>query len=268
MGLPYWDWSKDWDTLPDLWEGMISPIKDSHVFNWDSANCQGKNQDFSQRIKEEWREKDTKRMVKLYGGIQTTMKQRKFTDFMAGLSSNHNFIHNGLQCTMAPSQTAAYDPIFWLHHSYVDKVFADWQKNHARPILNISNLEPFNKRDMNKFYHRTHKTPDETLDYTKNLCYCYDDIENCQGEEIFYVDVDGNRHYPAFKTAATTQQQAFTPPHNTAATPPLPQSAHVELLLDQINHEFEIYVALVVPKHIGRRVVKYEICREGNDGED
>ena len=139
LGLPYWDWSKDWATIPDLWEGMISPIKDSHVFNWDSANCQGKNQDFSQRIKEEWREKDTKRMVKLSGGIQTTMKQRKFTDFMAGLSSNHNFIHNGLQCTMAPSQTAAYDPIFWLHHSYVDKVFADWQKNHARPILNISN---------------------------------------------------------------------------------------------------------------------------------
>ena len=121
---------------------------------------------------------------------------------------------------------------------------------------------------MNKFDHRTHKTPDETLDYTKNLCYCYDDIENCQGEEIFYVDVDGNRHYPAFKTAATTQQQAFTPPHNTAATPPLPQSAHVELLLDQINHEFEIYVAVVVPKHIGRRVVKYQICREGNAGED
>ena len=27
-------------------------------------------------------------------------------------------------------------------------------------------------------------------------------------------------------------------------------------------------MAVVVPKHIGRRVVKYQICREGNAGED
>ena len=28
---------------------------------------------------------------------------------------------------MFPIQTAAYDPIFWLHHSFIDKVWAEKQ---------------------------------------------------------------------------------------------------------------------------------------------
>ena len=54
---------------------------------------------------------------------------------MGDLSQAHNIIHRGLQCTMGPVGTAAYDPIFWLHHSYVDKVFAHWQENHGRPNM-------------------------------------------------------------------------------------------------------------------------------------
>jgi hypothetical protein len=253
LGLPYWDWSKDWATIPDLWEGMISPIKDSHAFSWNTTKCQGKNSDFSQRIKEGWRGKDTKRMVKLSGGIKTTMKQRQFPDFMDGLSENHNFIHNWLECSMGPIGTAAYDPIFWLHHSYVDKVFADWQ-SYDRGVTRLSSntyLDPFNNREINKFYHRTHKTPDETLDYTENLCFCYDYIERCQQQhKIFYVAQDGSEIY-----------KPLVSHHSPLPPPPKP-------LLQRISEEFEVYVAVVVPKHIGGRVVKYQVCREGNDGED
>ena len=34
----------------------------------------------------------------------------------------HNAIHATLTCTMGRPQFAAYDPIFWLHHVFVDKV--------------------------------------------------------------------------------------------------------------------------------------------------
>ena len=59
LGLPYWDWTKDWATIPDLWENISSPIKDSDVFyeRWDSSNCQQSDQDFSQRINETLRVK-------------------------------------------------------------------------------------------------------------------------------------------------------------------------------------------------------------------
>ena len=76
LGLPYWDWSKDWATIPDLWERMISPIKDSYAFNWDTTNCKGKNKHFSQRIQERMR--DTDNTKKLSSSIRTTMKQQNF----------------------------------------------------------------------------------------------------------------------------------------------------------------------------------------------
>ena len=74
LGLPYWDWSKDWETLPDLWEGISSPIKDSHAFYWNTTNCQGRDKDFSQRIKEESRKRDPlyKKISKISSSIQTT----------------------------------------------------------------------------------------------------------------------------------------------------------------------------------------------------
>jgi len=270
LGLPYWDWSKDWATIPDLWERMSSPIKDSYAFNWDTTNCQGTDRHFSQRIQEWMRETDNNKIVKLSSSIKTAMKQRKFEDFMGDLSSTHNMIHQGLECTMGPLGTAAYDPIFWLHHSYVDKVFADWQENHVRPNISWNSyLEPFNNREINKFYHRTDKTPYQTLDYTENLCYCYDNIERCKQQDgIFYVAQDGSTiPKPLYASAPAPQPQYHPPP------PPqkhiiVPFLTAEELLLQQINEEFEVYVAVVVPKHIGGRVVRYQICREDNDGED
>ena len=57
-------------------------------------------------------------------------------------------VHIDLQCTMEPTQTAAYDPIFWLHHSFIDKVWADRQNNPDLPQMTNEELkdtilEPF-----------------------------------------------------------------------------------------------------------------------------
>ena len=38
-------------------------------------------------------------------------------------------------------QTAAYDPIFWLHHSYVDKIWAERQDNQGLQQMTKSELE-------------------------------------------------------------------------------------------------------------------------------
>ena len=49
---------------------------------------------------------------------------------------------------MDPIQTAAYDPIFWLHHSFIDKVWAERQNNPDMPQMTNVDLgdeilEPF-----------------------------------------------------------------------------------------------------------------------------
>ena len=38
-------------------------------------------------------------------------------------------------------QTAAYDPIFWLHHSFIDKVWADRQNNPDLPQMTNEELK-------------------------------------------------------------------------------------------------------------------------------
>ena len=42
---------------------------------------------------------------------------------------------------MEPTQTAAYDPIFWLHHSFIDKVWAERQNNPDMPQMTNVDLE-------------------------------------------------------------------------------------------------------------------------------
>ena len=84
------------------------------------------------------------------------------------------------------------------------------------------------------------------------MCYCYDDIENCQyDEEIFFLDERGRQF-------GKTQNGTVKPL-------PTPQ----ELLLQQINKEFKIYVAAVVPKQMVGGVVAFEVCKhEESTGED
>ena len=38
------------------------------------------------------------------------------------LQDVHGQVHVDLDCTMQFRETAAYDPIFWLHHTFIDKV--------------------------------------------------------------------------------------------------------------------------------------------------
>ena len=254
LGLPYWDWSKDWATIPDLWDGVSSPIKDSHAFYsyWSTSNCQEGNKDFSQRINETQRVKGSY-YANLTMIIDNAKKRQDFRSFSDSLSSPHGRIHTGLGCSMGELTVAAFDPMFWLHHSFVDKVFADWQNIHPRPSLSSNTFfDPFSNPEINKFYDKTHKSADQSLDYTKNLCYCYDDVDNCQADDFFFVDEHGNRQEKPPRP--TPQASAFL------LGPPPP-------LREIINKEFEVYVAVVVPKKVGGRDIKYRVCRIENNEE-
>ena len=60
----------------------------------------------------------------------------------------HNSVHGRLGCSMASVKTAAYDPLFWLHHSFIDYIWAKRQKDRVLdPMtnfeLNDTVLEPF-----------------------------------------------------------------------------------------------------------------------------
>jgi tyrosinase len=61
-----------------------------------------------------------------------------FTAFSSALESPHGRVHNVVGGTMATSRSPA-DPIFWLHHAFVDKLWADWQEANTGSTFNPPN---------------------------------------------------------------------------------------------------------------------------------
>ena len=71
--------------------------------------------------------------------VTEALKQQSFLEFSRPANGAHADVHVGLKCSMAPPQTTAYDPTFWLHHTMLDKVLSDWQSN-TRNEVNHSNV--------------------------------------------------------------------------------------------------------------------------------
>ena len=111
-------------------------------------------------------------------------------------------IHGAIGCDMQTVEIAAYDPIFHLHHAYIDYLFAYWQElqiirgfpppntanlpgdpNDPSYPMNL-NLEPFNRNPVLPTPSSPNPSPrshrncqgKNTFDYRNNFCYEYDEL--------------------------------------------------------------------------------------------
>ena len=76
------------------------------------------------------------------------MCQHNFDSFNSDIIDIHNEIHRDIGGDMSTTQNAAYDPVFWLHHSYVEKVNEEWKECRRRD-QDLTWLAEF-KIDLNK----------------------------------------------------------------------------------------------------------------------
>lgn len=58
-----------------------------------------------------------------------------YNDFSKNLESIHDLVHVDVGGDMADITTAAFDPIFWLHHCNVDRLMAMYQASHPNTYL-------------------------------------------------------------------------------------------------------------------------------------
>ncbi|HEX5853926.1 MAG TPA: tyrosinase family protein [Solirubrobacteraceae bacterium] len=57
-----------------------------------------------------------------------------YYDFELALETQlHNLVHEWVGGSMGEVNTAAYDPLFWAHHTMVDRIWSLWQSAHASP---------------------------------------------------------------------------------------------------------------------------------------
>jgi tyrosinase len=65
-----------------------------------------------------------------------------YTNFTTQLEMGpHNSVHGWVNGTMSSIATAPADPLFWLHHAMIDKIWADWQSTHTGQDPSLSGTD-------------------------------------------------------------------------------------------------------------------------------
>jgi tyrosinase len=63
--------------------------------------------------------------------VDQAMKATTFTAFTQAITPIHDWVHVWVGGTMSDVDYAAYDPLFWAHHTMVDRLWRIWQHHHA-----------------------------------------------------------------------------------------------------------------------------------------
>jgi tyrosinase len=138
FALPYWDWSKDF-SLPALFWGKGNPL--------DNPPRQGEQGSGRLVTKDSVIDSTDQRRFVNQTVISGILRPDDFTlfggDEAAKLGEEpgqgqlegtpHNFIHRWVGGDMA-SAGSPYDPIFWLHHCNVDRLWGEWVRRHPDKI--------------------------------------------------------------------------------------------------------------------------------------
>lgn len=114
--LPYWDWVTDRTAIP----AALTDAND--ISDWGitrGATFNGNS-------------------LASAAQLNTLLAGNNFATFQGTLEAApfHNRLHGLVGGTMGTSASPA-DPVFWLHHAFIDKIWADWQALH--PGVNPSN---------------------------------------------------------------------------------------------------------------------------------
>ena len=182
--IPYWDWTEDNSEVPDLWLDIKAPIKkgiEGKCGDEKSCNAEQCDKQFVAR------QTNIELPRGLKESIRSAFEKQDFSEFRAIISSQHSGVHTSIGCEMSVDGTGAYDPLFYLHHSYVDLQWAYWQKlqqlrdgqTDELPNTDVFNqpIAPFHKDGVNNNTKtlRNNRGRD-TLDYKGNFCYEYDKL--------------------------------------------------------------------------------------------
>jgi tyrosinase len=68
--------------------------------------------------------------------------QTTYTDFTTQVEFIHNDVHGWVGGTMSLITTSPADPLFWLHHAQVDRLWSQWQAKASNAGKNPV-LDPF-----------------------------------------------------------------------------------------------------------------------------
>ena len=85
--------------------------------------------------------------------VNATMSQTTFTAFANAIDGPHGQVHNWCNGTMSNINFSPVDPLFWLHHAEIDRLWSIWQASHPgqNPTLSGANriMDPWPETEVN-----------------------------------------------------------------------------------------------------------------------
>jgi tyrosinase len=130
--IPYWDWTTD-RTIPTWVENFKPQVNVPNTekiapgpISWDRVTVQrspGKPEDLP-----------TKKQ------IDDCLALPSYTEFTTTLEGLHAGVHAWVGGTMSDIATSPADPLFWMHHANIDRIYTLWQRTHPDNPNTIPNL--------------------------------------------------------------------------------------------------------------------------------
>lgn len=131
--LAWWDWRQSFGSEPlgiptpyavETVDGEPNPLHSAPVSPWN------RDERWPSRT---WRDPGRPEWLPTAERVQQVLGLNDFEDFSTQLEDIHDGVHVWVGGTMAAIDFAAYDPIFWAHHTMVDRLWRLWQLAHGHP---------------------------------------------------------------------------------------------------------------------------------------
>jgi tyrosinase len=133
--LPWWDWADD-QAIPDAYGQLLLPDGSANPLAAAPITGIPDNQFTEESVpqaSETYRQPATgpDAYLPTPDMVTTALGLDDFSDFTTYLEQQiHNPVHDWVGGTMAMIPLAAYDPIFWAHHTMIDRIWSLWQQTH------------------------------------------------------------------------------------------------------------------------------------------
>lgn len=140
--LPWWDWSSDIshrEGLPPAFgaamaDGEANPLFDAAI-GWTPALVRNVRRQIpgvltSSTPPRTRRDPDAPDELPRRATVESVLAAPTFEDFSMRMENVHNAVHVWVGGSMSAVPAAGYDPIFWAHHTMVDRLWRLWQMAH------------------------------------------------------------------------------------------------------------------------------------------
>lgn len=146
--LPWWDWTAAHaEGVPLLYSHELTPAREPNSLFSSSIQPGGRKPGGPDHTVRAPGAPNTPPLPTAQQ-VASLLALSDFLDFQSQLEDLHNGVHAWVGGTMGDISTAAYDPLFWAHHTMIDRLWRLWELRHAhagfpRTLLRRA-LAPFN----------------------------------------------------------------------------------------------------------------------------